>query len=230
MSSGISTRAAEHADDAENSPQTVMKAAEHADDAENSPDTQLRARGYATNRLQVAQLFVILALIAATAAVVLERQSAPERLILISVTIGAAGAVAFALYRVVVPLMAPDGAMEPEVLHDQLRADLEREKMLTLRSIKELEFDRAMGKVSPQDFDDMAARLRSRAIGLMKQLDRESSAYEALIERDVQARVGKGTRRAEKEKQPARHVCTCGVQNDPDARFCKACGSKLEAA
>jgi hypothetical protein len=215
MSSGISTRAAEH-----------------ADDAENSLDTVLRTRRHATGRLQVAQFFVILALIAATAAVVVARQSAPEHLILISVTIGAAGAVAFALYRVIVPLTATDAAIEPEPLHDRLRADLEREKMLTLRSIKELEFDRAMGKVSPQDFDDMAARLRARAIGLMKQLDREGSAYEALIERDVAARVAKSVRRAEKEtvKPSARHTCACGVRNDPDARFCKACGSKLEAA
>lgn len=216
MSSGIST-----------------KAAERVDNAESSLDAQLRSRGYAANRLQVAQFFVILALIAATAAVVLARQSAPEHLILISVTIGAAGAVAFALYRVIVPLTAIDAAIEPERLHDRLRADLEREKMLTLRSIKELEFDRAMGKVSPQDFDEMAARLRARAIGLMKQLDREGSAYEALIERDVAARVAKSVRRAEKETakpRAARYTCACGVQNDPDARFCKACGSKLEAA
>jgi ribosomal protein L40E len=24
-------------------------------------------------------------------------------------------------------------------------------------------------------------------------------------------------------------VCTCGTRNDPDARFCKNCGAKLEA-
>jgi ribosomal protein L9 len=105
--------------------------------------------------------------------------------------------------------------------------------MLTLRSIKELEFDRAMGKVSVEDFDDMAGRLRARAIGLMKQLDREGSAYESIIERDVAARAAKSARRAENdsvELPPARHVCTCGVQNDVDARFCKSCGSRLEAA
>ena len=45
-----------------------------------------------------------------------------------------------------------------------MRAALEREKALVLRSIKELEFDRAMGKVSPKDFDEMAGRLRARAI------------------------------------------------------------------
>jgi hypothetical protein len=212
MSSGTSTRAADHADDG---------------------SLETRFRGQATGRLQIAQFFIILALIAATAAIVMARRSAPENLILISVTIGAAGAVAFAFFRVIAPLTAPDGSIEPEPLHDRLRADLEREKMLTLRSIKELEFDRAMGKVSVEDFDDMAGRLRARAIGLMKQLDREGSAYESIIERDMAARAAKSARRAEKDRvdlPPARHVCTCGVQNDVDARFCKSCGSRLEAA
>ena len=54
-----------------------------------------------------------------------------------------------------------------------MRAVLEREKLLVLRSIKELEFDRAMGKVSPKDFDEMAGRLRARAMSLMQQLDTE---------------------------------------------------------
>ncbi len=40
---------------------------------------------------------------------------------------------------------------------------MEREKALVLRSIKELEFDRAMGKVSPRDFDEMSTRLRELA-------------------------------------------------------------------
>ena len=35
---------------------------------------------------------------------------------------------------------------------ERTRAALEREKMLTLRAIKELEFDRAMGKMSEEDF------------------------------------------------------------------------------
>ena len=62
-----------------------------------------------------------------------------------------------------------------EVLSDRMRQDLEREKALTLRSIKELEFDRAMGKLSDQDFEEMSGRLRARAVGIMKQLDAGSS-------------------------------------------------------
>ena len=53
------------------------------------------------------------------------------------------------------------------------RAALEREKALALRSLKELEFDRAMGKVSEADFAEVAERLRARAMRVMQQLDGE---------------------------------------------------------
>ena len=43
------------------------------------------------------------------------------------------------------------------MLGGRTRAALEREKALVLRSIKELEFDRAMGKVSEKDFAEMSA-------------------------------------------------------------------------
>ena len=51
------------------------------------------------------------------------------------------------------------------------RAALEREKLLTLRAIKELEFDRAMGKLSDEDWQEMSGRLRARAARLIRQLD-----------------------------------------------------------
>ena len=192
---------------------------------------------------RVWHFFVLLSLMAATLAVVMSRQSTPENLILISLTIGAAGFAALGLYRMLAPLAASEAELVNEPLSDRLRADLEREKMLALRSIKELEFDRAMGKVSAQDFEEMAARLRARALGLMKQLDEGGSAYRALIERELQARIGNSGRAvasvggaaterlAAAAQQPAAvaGLCACGTRNDADARFCKSCGRKLES-
>ena len=51
------------------------------------------------------------------------------------------------------------------------RAALLAEKALALRTIKELEFDSAMGKVSEADFTEMAGRLRARALRVMQQLE-----------------------------------------------------------
>jgi hypothetical protein len=175
--------------------------------------------------------FVLVSLLAATVAVVMARPSAPEHLILISLTIGAAGLAALCLYRMLAPLVAPHAALDRQPLSERARIDLEREKALTLRSIKELEFDRAMGKVSPQDFDEMAGRLRARAVGIMKQLDAGTSAYRAIIEKELAARVAKASASGMPDPKvgPARApgVCDCGTSNDTDARFCKSCGTKL---
>jgi len=180
---------------------------------------------------RVPHFFVLLSLIAATAAVVMARPAAPENLVLISLTIGAAGLAAVAFYRMIAPLVAPYAEMDREPLTARLRADLEREKALTLRSIKELEFDRAMGKLSQQDFDQMATRLRARALGIMKQLEAGSAAYRQQIEAELAARLkstgGPGPRGGRAAARSAAAACACGTANDADARFCKSCGAKL---
>ena len=187
----------------------------------------------------VTHFFVLGSLLAATVAVVMARPSTPEHLILVSLTIGAAGLAALCFYRMLAPLVAPHADLGRQPLSERARLDLEREKALTLRSIKELEFDRAMGKVSPQDFDEMAGRLRARAVGIMKQLDAGTSAYRAIIEKELAARIGNtpsvpSTGKPDLEagraaSQPV-GVCACGTPNDADARFCKACGTKLGTA
>jgi hypothetical protein len=183
--------------------------------------------------------FVLASLLAATAAVVLTRDARPEQLVIISLTIGAAGFAAAALFRTLAPLVGSDQAPPEGPLSGSLRTVLEREKFLVLRSIKELEFDRAMGKVSPKDFDEMAGRLRARAMSLMRQLDADAG-YRELIEKELSARLRQAARKtgrtpdAERRApnppaaSPAtREVCVCGTVNDPDAAFCKRCGTKL---
>jgi len=192
--------------------------------------TDLPAKERNDEGFRVSHFFVLLSLVAATVAVVMAKPAAPEHLVLISLTIGAAGIAAVAFYRTIAPLVAPSSEEDREPLSARLRADLEREKALTLRSIKELEFDRAMGKVSEQDFQQMAGRLRSRAMGIMQQLAAGTSLYRQEIEKELAARIGKGPdRRKEPERQPS-PACACGTMNDADARFCKACGAKLAGA
>jgi hypothetical protein len=216
--------------------------------AKDMPGARNRAAGASGTRdaFQPWHFFVLLSLLAATVAVVTARQSSPEHLILISLTVGAAGFAAAALYRTLAPLVREDLQGFDAPLTDSLRAVLEREKALLLRSIKELEFDRAMGKVSPQDFDEMAGRLRSRAMALMRQLD-SGAGYQEIVERELSARLRKqgGRQGAARSLPPtappaaaeppvpaaaAAARCACGTVNDPDAAFCKRCGTKLAAS
>jgi hypothetical protein len=188
--------------------------------------------------------FVLGSLMAATAAVLMAPQPTPEHLILVSITLLAAGLVAAAFHRTLLPLVSSNAELVSEPLGRRSRAALEREKTLILRSIKELEFDRAMGKVAEDDFADMAGRLRARAIAIMKQLDAGTS-YREMIEKDLATRLGVGSdapmgseptlaksSQAKRGSDPvsgaASYTCTCGTTNDPDARYCKSCGAKLE--
>lgn len=186
--------------------------------------------------------FVLVSLVAATAAVLMARQARPEHLVLISLTIGAAGFAAAALYRTLAPLVSADAAAGAEPLTESMRATLEREKVLALRAIKDLEFDRAMGKLSTRDFEEMTGRLRQRAMMLMKQLDAES-AYRELIEQELRGRLRRQASSAEGTRlspttpdrrggKPSSSIteCVCGTANDADAAFCKRCGSRLAAA
>ena len=150
-----------------------------------------------SDSLQPWHFFVLLSLVAATTAVLLAREARPEHLVLISLTIGAAGFAAAALYRTLAPLAGKETAPPAGTLSDSMRAVLEREKMLVLRSIKDLEFDRAMGKLSQKDFEEMAGRLRARAMSLMRQLD-ASAGYRELIERELQARLSSPAARAKR--------------------------------
>jgi hypothetical protein len=202
--------------------------------------------------------FVLASLAAATVAVVMSRQGTPEHLILISATIGAAGLAGAAVYRMLAPLTVDDAALSNQRQSERARTALEREKALVLRSIKELEFDRAMGKVSNRDFDEMAARLRGRAMMLIKQADEGGAGYRELIERELSGRLAArgrmaGVQQTDVEDLAAPHsdaadaspvleseaarvdasgarVCTdCGTGNDVDAAFCKRCGTRIEA-
>ena len=212
--------------------------------------------------------FVLATLLAATAAVFIIRAPQPAVLVLVVLALASAGLAGLAAFRMLWPLAVPDLYEASEPLGERTRASLEREKALVLRSIKELEFDRAMGKVSDADFEEMSGRLRERAIGLMKQLDANISPYRTLVEQELELRfrrVGLSLGRPERYEAPGdagRAAVTrdrgeavmpepaeygvpghaagaavkgqpgrlgiecpaCGTQNDPDARFCKACG------
>src|SRR5215831_15037108 len=120
--------------------------------------------------LQPWQFFVLAALGCATAATFLARGQGVTVIILISVLMGGAGFAALMVLRTILPLVTPD-VDRTVMVGRRTRAALEREKLLALRAIKELEFDRAMGKLSESDFKEMAGRLRARAGRLIKQLD-----------------------------------------------------------
>jgi hypothetical protein len=148
-------------------------------------------------------LFVIGTLMASAVSAVAVRGTRPANVVFVCLTVIAAGVAAFAVYRALWPLVEPAAVDSPEMLGGRTRAALEREKTLVLRAIKELEFDRAMGKVSEPDFQDMTGRLRSRAVRLIRQLDSGSAAYREVIEKELAARQASVARTAVEGREVA---------------------------
>jgi hypothetical protein len=192
--------------------------------------------------LQPWQFFVLAALGCATAVTFVARGQGVTAVILLSVLMGAAGLVGIAALRALRPLVSAEDD-RTAMVGQRTRVALEREKQMTLRSIKELEFDRAMGRLSDEDWKEMSGRLRARAGRLMRQLD-AGVGYRNQIERDVAKRLGAATPvprastapRADEppfeaggeDSSPATRSCaSCATENDADARFCKSCGVKL---
>jgi hypothetical protein len=197
------------------------------------------------------QFFVLAALGCATAALFASRGQGVTAIVLLTLLMGATALVGIAALRTLRPLVTAEED-RTAMFGQRTRAALEREKMLALRSIKELEFDRAMGKVSDSDWREMSGRLRLRAARLMRQLD-AGVGYREQIERDLAKRLGANapsTREPTIEKRGAtgravesialdevdlgassaattRTCSSCEAKNDIDARFCKAWGQKM---
>jgi len=197
--------------------------------------------------LQPWQFFTLAGLVGATIVVFLSEGQTPAGIILLSLIIFGAAGVGIAAWRMFSPLAGANEPAGPQIFGGRTRAALEREKTLVLRSIKDLEFDHAMGKVSDKDFAEMGARLRGRAAGLLRQLDAGTS-YRQAIEAEIEKRVGPKPAAAVDAGRAAStppvedapkmvapvgeetrtKIClSCCTQNDPDARFCKGCGYQL---
>jgi hypothetical protein len=174
-------------------------------------------------------------MLAATATVIVATGQSPANIIILSLTVVSVSFVGLGAYRILSPLVS-DQPQLPMTIAGRTRIALEREKALALRSIKELEFDYAMGKIAKADFDEMSGRLRARALRLMTQLD-AGGGYREQIQKEVEQRLARSEGDAFSHRQDADdaaaaegvafRTCECGTQNDPDAKFCKNCGAKL---
>jgi hypothetical protein len=83
---------------------------------------------------------------------------------------------------------------QAEAVSDRGLEELEREKEIVLRSIKELELDAALQKIEERDARELCHPLRQRAVALLHELDRvradRPGDLEAEIEAELQRRLG----------------------------------------
>jgi ribosomal protein L40E len=115
----------------------------------------------------------------------------------------------------------------------------EEQKRAVLQALKDLEFERSVGKISDADYEDLVRRYRTEAKRLLRAVDEDlapmrerAAAYVA--EQLGTGRDGKATaaaKTAKSSKKVSVVVCvSCQADNDVDAVFCKKCGAKIDAA
>lgn len=107
----------------------------------------------------------------------------------------------------------------------------ETRKGIALIALKEIEFDRATGKISDADFEFLRVRYAAEALEAI----RAEEAAAPLVQGDpVEAMIA--ARVAELDGASvavavAPLVCArCGPRPEPDARFCSSCGGSLAVA
>ncbi|HUL71393.1 MAG TPA: zinc ribbon domain-containing protein [Gemmatimonadales bacterium] len=117
----------------------------------------------------------------------------------------------------------PAASTEPEPV--DLGELEETRKGRAITALKEIEFDRATGKLSDDDYRMLHDRYQAEALEAMREEERETPAPAPgpdQIESLVAARL-RVIRAA-----PASSACPrCGPRPEPDAAFCSSCGDRL---
>jgi hypothetical protein len=126
-------------------------------------------------------------------------------------TLLAVGALAYVLFPLFVAtavapvrraLSAREGAVSQE-----------KEAVVALR---EIEFDRATGKLSDSDYDELKTRYTERALAAMRMSAAGRSTPDDAVEAAVLA-----------YRARLRHCAHCGPRPEPDAVYCSSCGHYL---
>lgn len=126
------------------------------------------------------------------------------------------------------------------------RAALDAEKRTLLRAIKDIQFEKEMGKISDEDFARLDKAYRRRAKEVLAVLDENIEPYVVRAEREVAKAMGEDPdrgpyragrirrrKRAQKRRREARTATrgiecpACGTHNDEDALHCKACATRI---
>lgn len=140
--------------------------------------------------------------------------------------------------------------VEPALIEAQnhIVSSRANEKDRVLRALKDLENEHAIGKLDDADFKAVSAKYREEAKDLLREIDAEVAPHrekaEALAAKYLKEHLEE--KPAKKSKKGKEEVATkeedtatspesankkdcpsCGVKNDVDAKFCKACAASM---
>ena len=158
---------------------------------------------------------------------------------------GALLAVIMLLWRSILLLLGEGSLVLEEHLPDpdsSVRSATKEQKAAVLRTLKDLAFERSVGKLTDEDYEQLSAPYRAQAKALLRALDTDleparKRAEAWVVERRARASIeplaipsSPANPAPEPISDPALspQACSaCATFNEPDAVFCKRCGQRL---
>ena len=115
-------------------------------------------------------------------------------------------------------------------LSDPVLENLVVQRDATYSAIKDLEFDRAMNKLSDADYKSMRSKLEAKAVSILQELDGvvgvskppEQAKRTQLSDEEIEKRIQQ-MRGGAKKVQCAK----CGTPGAANDRFCAKCGAPM---
>jgi hypothetical protein len=134
----------------------------------------------------------------------------------------ALAAIALVLEPLVIARPAGAAAAEDDDLDLEDPTESDSPKVRALLALREIEFDRATGKLAEEDYVRLKARYESDAIAAIQAEEQTATAVAA----PAADRAEEAIRRA--RQQQGRRVCpTCGPRPEANAVYCSTCGQAL---
>ena len=140
-----------------------------------------------------------------------------------------------ACYWIINPLLQEDAHQngftpQPEDILEALRD----KKNSAYATIRELEFDLSMGKLTEEDFQILKRQYTQEAVGYMQEMDKLESPQAAsskpvgtIVEEEIEPGVAENRKRESTERKYI-YCTSCGEKAEVESRFCVACGSNLD--
>lgn len=133
-------------------------------------------------------------------------------------TVLAVGALAFVLYPIFFEVSAPAPAAAAPAPDEETGPP-----SVAVAALREIEFDRATGKLSDADYTQLKAQYTREAVAAMRTAERAAAGSARAADDAVEAAI-----LAWRARHPA--CASCGPRPESDAVFCSSCGRYLPGA
>ena len=140
-----------------------------------------------------------------------------------------------ACYWIINPLLQEDirqNGFTPNP--EDILEELKNKKNGAYATIRELEFDLSMGKLTEEDFQILKRQYTQEAVGYMKEMDKLESlqaTFSKPVDTVLEEKIEQGVaeiRNHESTERKYIYCTSCGEMAEVESRFCAACGANLD--